>query len=228
MQNQGFRGFASDPILGPVWEPFRRHFRPENRSKVDPRRGLGASRSRLGRHFLASFSELVFGAILEAIFLPFWTIFGAKLERKNHPKPWRVVQNQGFRGFVSDRIWGPFWEPFWKHFRPPNRSKIDPRRGLGASWGPLGASWRRLGPSWGRLGASCKRLGASKGRLGAILVGLGRVLGRLGRVLGPSWAALGPSWGILGPPWAVLGLSWAVLRPSWAVFEPFWAVLGLF
>ena len=108
---------ASSGVLGASWDR------------------LGASRSRLGRHFLASFSELVFGAILEAIFLPFWTIFGAKLERKNHQKPWRVVQNQGFRGFVSDRIWGPFWELFWKHFRLPNRSQIDPRSGLGASWG---------------------------------------------------------------------------------------------
>ena len=80
--------------------------------------GPGASRGRLGRvlgppggvlgrpggvlgpswgvpepswaSFLASFSEFVFGAILEAIFLPFWTIWGAKLERKNHPNLWRL------------------------------------------------------------------------------------------------------------------------------------------
>ena len=158
---------------------------------------LGASRGRLERHLLASFSELVLGAVLGPIFYPFWTSFGAKLERKNHQKPWRVVQNQGFRGFASDPILGPVWEPFRRHFRPENRSKIDPRRGLGASWGRLGASWGRLGPSWVALGAFLGRLGG--------------VLGRLG------WSRRVPE-----PPQERLGASWRVWKPSGPNLGPQW------
>ena len=69
---------------------------------------LGASPEPFLGHFGGSFADLVLGALSEAIFDQFPTILGAKLGAKIHQKRRRVGQNQGFQGFASDSIFGPF------------------------------------------------------------------------------------------------------------------------
>ena len=85
---------ASRAVLGASWER------------------LGPSWGSFGDHFWGLFRGPFSEPFRKPFPIHFGSILGAKLDAKNRQKPWRVVQNQGFQLFATNRVSGPVSDAF--------------------------------------------------------------------------------------------------------------------
>ena len=145
-------GHASEPVLGAILVPFsgaknhQNHCRVVQKS-IFPMLGWTAFWEQSFTHFcpfvggpggLWGLIFRTFSCLAEASFsakfrTAFWyhfgSIFGTSWRPENHQNHWSVVQNQGFRFFVSGTETGPFTSRFWDLFRAPKKTQKMENRG---------------------------------------------------------------------------------------------------